>query len=205
VGQAEAGAGLVGQQIENARIEAPIAGVIVKRMVQLGGMVGPQAPAFTIQDTSSLKIEASVESSVFLRLQKGAPAAISADGMAGKTFSARVSVLAPTLDPASRRAAVELALDPGTQLIPNMFVRASVAVGRVPGARTIPREAVLDRAGNTVVYKVVDGRAVAVPLRLGPSDGARIAVEEGLAPGDNVVVGGLGQLSDGAAVRVNSE
>jgi membrane fusion protein, heavy metal efflux system len=78
-----------------------------------------------------------------------------------------------------------------------MFVRVELLAGENLRALTVPRRAVLEQAGRTLVYvhsapELFEARAVS----LGPEDGASVAVLRGLLPGDRVVTEGL------AAVRV---
>ena len=58
-------------------------------------------------------------------------------------------------------------------------------------------------APGTFVYVVKPDDTVAVqPVKLGPSSGERVAVDDGLQPGQVVVVDGADRLRDGAKVRV---
>ena len=69
VAQAEAAAGLVRQHLDNARIEAPIQGTVVRR--QVNWVAGCPGAALHHQDISALKIESSVDAASFGRLAKG--------------------------------------------------------------------------------------------------------------------------------------
>ena len=200
--QAEASAGLAQQQVDNARVESPISGTITRRPVNLGVQVGPQAPLFTVQDVATLKLEASVDAAGFARLTKGTEAAVTVDALPGQTFSGKVTLLSPSLDPVTRRATVELEIDNASgKLMPNMFAHADIAVGHLPGALTLPKEALYEAAGGAELFRIRDGKAQLVRPKLGPSDSTRVAVLEGLAEGDEVAVTGQASLADGAAVR----
>ncbi|MFM2153982.1 MAG: Macrolide-specific efflux protein MacA precursor [Pseudomonadota bacterium] len=203
VAQASAALGLLQQQLQNSRLESPIAGVVTRRLVNLGAMASQQMPAFTVQDASTLKLETSVDAAQFARLEKGAKARVTIDGLSGEEGTGTVTILAPTLDPLTRRAAVEIAIDNRTgQLLPHLFAKATVDVGTRAAALIVPREAVLEAAGGAVVYRVRAGKVEAVRPTFGPSDEKQVTVEGGLAEGDELAVTGLGNLSDGAAVKV---
>lgn len=203
--QAEAGKGLVEQQLVNSRIDSPIEGTVTRKNVNVGINTGPQSPAFTIQDVATLKLESSVQADEFARLAKGMPVAIRVDSYPGEIFSGKVDVLAPTLDPQTRRAAVEIAIDNHDgRLLPHMFARAAVTVGHLASATVVPKDAVLESPGGSVVYRVKAGHVEALRPKLGAEDEGFIPVLDGLSAGDEVAVGGLGSLSDGAAVRVSA-
>lgn len=203
IAQASAASGLMDQQIDNSRIEAPISGVVTKRNVNLGTMAAPQLPAFTIQDTATLKLESTVDPRQYAQLSRGKSATIAVDAFPGESFAGRVDVLAPTLDPQTRRALVEIAIDNGNgRLLPHLFAKADVKVGELAGALLVPHEAILEAPGGAVVFRVKESKVEAIRPKLGPTDGALVAVLEGLNEGDELALTGLGNLSDGAAVKV---
>ncbi len=109
-----------------------------------------------------------------------------------------------------------------TRLFPNQFVNVRLRLGMLADATTLPADAVQHGSIGTYVYlvesakaEVVDANAGAdkkgaadglkVTLRnvtTGARHGDRIAIVEGIAPGERVVLEGLDRLRDGASVRV---
>jgi len=202
VAQAEAAAGLMAQQVANARIEAPIAGTVVRKVAQLGMSVGQQLAAFTIQDLSTLKMETSVDALTWTKVRRGRPVEITTDALPGERFKGRIDVISPTLDPATRRAAVEILIDNARGLLlPNTFSRGQVTVRELPKVLALPRDAVLDAPGGAVVFRVKGGKAEKVRPEFGPTDGSLLSVLSGLEEGDEVALSGLGALADGQDVR----
>jgi hypothetical protein len=83
-----------------------------------------------------------------------------------------------------------------------MFVEAGILTERREGVPVVPRDAVTERGGRSVVF-VIDGqRAVLRTVALGLGDDDRVEVREGVAAGERVVVRGLETLTDGTRVRV---
>ncbi|HEY8209390.1 MAG TPA: efflux RND transporter periplasmic adaptor subunit [Myxococcaceae bacterium] len=205
--QAQAAEGLAGQNLDNSRITSPIAGTVTRRPVNVGNQVGPQAPMFTVQDLQALKLESSVDAVAFARLSKGQEAEVTVDAMPGQVFKGELTLLAPALDATTRRAACEIQIDNGSgRLLANAFARAELALGKLQNVLTVPREAVLEAPGGAVVYRMVgDSKVEAVRPKLGASDGHRVVVVEGLNDGDLVAVTGVGNLADGAVVKVASQ
>jgi RND family efflux transporter MFP subunit len=201
VAQAEAAAGLARQQVQNARIESPIAGTVTRRPVNVGNQVGPQSPLFTVQDVATLKMDTSVDAMVFHRLVKGQRAQVTVDALPGQSFRAEVKLLSPTLDPSTRRAAVEIAVENERgALMPHMFAQATISVGELKNVLVVRREAILPAAGGPLTYVVSNGVARAVRPKLGATDGERWVVLEGLEEGQVVATSALGSLSDGMKV-----
>lgn len=87
-------------------------------------------------------------------------------------------------------------------LFPNQFVNVRLLLDTLAGVVAVPTAAVQQGAKGSFVYRLGDGgKVAAVPVRLGPVDGALAAVDAGLAVGDKVVVDGLDKLKDGAQVE----
>ncbi|MBS0372737.1 MAG: MdtA/MuxA family multidrug efflux RND transporter periplasmic adaptor subunit [Proteobacteria bacterium] len=87
-------------------------------------------------------------------------------------------------------------------LFPNQFVNVRLILDTLSGVVTVPTAAVQQGAKGSYVYKVGEGNKVAsVPVKLGPVDGDKAVVEDGLAAGDRVVVDGLDKLKDGAQIE----
>lgn len=203
--QAEAAAGLAQQQVANANVDAPISGTVIRRPVNVGIQVGPQSPLFTLQDVAKLKLESSVDAASFAKLSKDKEAQVLVDAFPGQPFGGKVSLLSPSLDAQSRRAMVEIEVDNSAgKLMPNMFARAEVTLGTWPNILSIPKESVLEAPGGAIVYRVQNGKAQLLRPKLGNADQGRIAVLEGLVEGDELAATALGNLSDGALVKVSA-
>ncbi len=86
-------------------------------------------------------------------------------------------------------------------LYPNQFVNVRLLVDTLKGATVVPTAAIQRGAPGTFVYLLNKDQAVTVqPVKLGPANGDRVAVEEGLSPGDRVVIDGADKLRNGAKV-----
>jgi membrane fusion protein, multidrug efflux system len=80
-------------------------------------------------------------------------------------------------------------------------VNARLLVDVLTNATVIPSAAVQRGAQGTFVYVVQPDRTVNVrPVKLGPAQGERVAVTEGVTPGEALVVDGADKLRDGARV-----
>jgi multidrug efflux system membrane fusion protein len=88
-------------------------------------------------------------------------------------------------------------------LFPNQFVNVRMLLDVDRGAIVIPTSAVERGQPGTFVYLLrPDHTVTARAVRLGPTEGERVAVLAGLAPGDPVVVDGADRLKEGMAVIV---
>jgi membrane fusion protein, multidrug efflux system len=88
-------------------------------------------------------------------------------------------------------------------LFPNQFVNVKLIVDTLHDVTIAPSAAVQIGVPGTYVYVAnPDATASVRPVKLGARDGQNVAVLEGLAPGDKVVVDGVDRLRDGAKIRV---
>ena len=93
--------------------------------------------------------------------------------------------------------------NPQKMLLPGMFSRV-VAAGEVrKDAIVIPQRAVQELLGKTFVTVVGEGeKTESRPVKMGPRVGTNWIVEEGLKPGDRVIVEGALKTPPGTSVKV---
>jgi multidrug efflux system membrane fusion protein len=89
------------------------------------------------------------------------------------------------------------------RLFPNQFVNVRMLLEVKHDATIIPAAAIQRSAQGAFVYVIQPDDTVAMrSIELGPIEGESAAVDNGLAPGDQVVVDGLDKLRDGTKVEV---
>ena len=90
-------------------------------------------------------------------------------------------------------------------LFPNQFVNARMQIDTLRDVTIVPVGAVQRGAQNNFVYLLGDDGTVTLrTVRVGDTEGERAVIEDGLQPGDEVVVEGLDRLRDGSRVEVVS-
>ena len=88
-------------------------------------------------------------------------------------------------------------------LFPNQFVNVRLHMDRIVDALTIPSAAVQRGAPGLYAYVVKPDNTVQIrPLKLGPTEGDRVQILDGLAVNERVVVDGVDKLRDGAPVAL---
>jgi membrane fusion protein (multidrug efflux system) len=85
-----------------------------------------------------------------------------------------------------------------------MFIEAALAAEVRLGAVVVPEDAVLPLGGADYVWAVVDGKATRRQVTLGVRIPGFVEVREGVSAGEQVVVGGLERLFEGAAIIGNA-
>jgi RND family efflux transporter MFP subunit len=222
VALAEAALGLANHAYSDSRITSPIAGIVARKMIEVGATTGPGQPAFVVQDQGALEMQGTVPASDVGKLVKGAPVKVTVDELPGRTLEGTLATIAPTLEQESRRALVEVSLAPTEGLMPYMFGHADIGVAREPASgdgaakkdgevdaapRTsavlvVPASAVLPTADGAVVWAVRDGKAVKLKPTLGGRVDDEIIVVAGIEQGERVIVSGDTGIKEGIAVTV---
>lgn len=201
---ARAAVAITAEAVSNSWVTAPIAGTVTRSLVSIGAQAAPDTPLFQIQDiTAALKLEGSVVASDFARLRTGQDVQVTVSDLPGTVFPGKVTTLTPSLDPQTRRAAVEITIaNSKGRLLPNMFGQAYIVVGRTMAALAVPERALVNLPSGRVIYVVRNGKAVEVQARLGGVDDGFVVVESGIGEGENVVIAGQTALRNGVAVRM---
>lgn len=92
------------------------------------------------------------------------------------------------------------------KLFPNQFVNMRLRVQTLRAATVIPSAAVQRASFGTFVYVVKPDNSVTIRrIELGPAQGDRVAIAKGLADGEQVVLEGVDDLTEGAKVEVIPE
>jgi membrane fusion protein, multidrug efflux system len=109
-----------------------------------------------------------------------------------------------TVDPTTGQVTLRGAFpNPRGELLPGMYVRVQIEQGIDSDALAVPQQAIQrNDAGESEVYIVTDdGRAIVRPVRIGRVVDDHWLVQEGLKPGDRVVVDGFQKFVPGSLVN----
>lgn len=175
-------------------VRAPYAGVVAEVPIALGDMAMPGRPLLTLYDPAALRVTASVPQSAAGSVQADA-VRVELPGLAAAQqwpSATRVQVL-PTVDAATHTVQVRAELGAGPEgVAPGMFARLwlpATGSNTAGKAVTVPRSAIVRRAEMTGVYVQGEGgKPLLRQVRLGRSEGERVEVLSGVAPGEQVVV-----------------
>lgn len=196
--------------LDDSSLRAPFDGWVIKRSVDIGALVGPTGPAFTIADTRSVRAVFGVPDNAMGRIKVGQRQAITTDSFPDE-FSGRVSAISPAADPKSRVYSVEVTIpNPRNQLKSGMIASLSLGGEILPtSVLAVPLSAVIrdpQNAGSFAVL-IAEGAGDPVTVRsrnveLGDAYGNVIQVLSGLKTGERVVTTGSTLVRSGDTVRV---
>jgi len=186
-------------------VRAPIDGQLGAINNKLGDYVKAGTAVTSLVNNSQLWITLDVPGALAYRLRLGQRVRIKAPGLPERLAIARVTFIAPQLDVQRQTVMVRATIDnSGGVLRHNQRVEATLEMGRAERT-TIPAAATEVQAGQSFVFvalPIAGGRyrLQLRPVHLALPQGERYPVLAGLRPGEQVVVGDLAELSNGALV-----
>ncbi|ADU97097.1 efflux transporter, RND family, MFP subunit [Thermovibrio ammonificans HB-1] len=175
-------------------IYAPMSGIISFVSTQKGETVvaGLNAPQFvTILDPKRLENWIYVDETEIGKVKKGMPVEFTVDAYPGKVFKGKVVEIYPKpkiLNNVVYYIVVARGFKNVELLRPEMTTHNTVIAGVRKGVLVVPNAAVKWKNGHYVVYKVVGGKVVEVPVKVGWSDENYTQIVEGLKEGDKVAL-----------------
>ena len=192
-----------------ARSTTPIDGVVLYlartndgQPIADGQKVNAGLEVARIAPMDTLIADLDLVSPELAKVRPGQPVRIRHYAFDGVSMIGRVLRLSPTLDPGTHTFRVEVEVDnPGRLLKPGMFVQASIIVERREDVIVVPREAVTQRAGRSVVFSIDGQRARRRFVTLGLGSDDIVEVTDGIARTDRIVIRGLETLTNDTRVR----
>lgn len=188
---------------ENTVLTSPISGVVTARNYDAGDMTG-QLPILTIAQVQPVKIVINVSESELSKVNNGMPAVVKFDTYGDEEFAGKVTMVAPTVDVATRTFGVEVTVaNKDNRILPGMFARVELNLGTMEHV-VVPDKAVVKQpgSGNYYVYVYKDGKVSYNQVQLGQRMGDKYELISGVESGSQVVVSGQSRLANGDAVEL---
>jgi RND family efflux transporter MFP subunit len=195
-------------------LRAPADGVILAKLKEVGEMAVPGGFAgsgdlIRMANLSDLRAEVDIAEADLARVRLGQKATVTPDAYADKRYDAKVVKMYPQVNRAKGTLKVEVGiLNPDEYLLPDMSVRLQFLANDEPTTESgpplvlVPKGAVRSDSGGSFAWIVTDGRLRRQALRAGAERGDQVAIEQGLAGGEALVIGDAAGLSDGTRVKI---
>jgi Cu(I)/Ag(I) efflux system membrane fusion protein len=169
---------------------APRDGVVLERNVSDGMKMAAGDSLFRLADISTIWVLADVPERELAAVRIGAPATVRLRGRPGNLFEGRVSVIYPQVAEATRTAKIRIELaNRDGMLLPNMYADVEIGSGDAAPELAVPDSAVIDSgARRIVILDRGEGRFEPREVKLGQRGDGMVAITEGVAEGDRVVV-----------------
>jgi RND family efflux transporter, MFP subunit len=189
-------------------IRAPFDGVITKRYLHPGALVGPSTqtgqPILHLVMNHLLRLTVAVPENAVQAAKVGQPFTFTVPYLPGETFRTKIARMADAVDPHTYTMAIEADIrNTGDRLIPGSFVSVQWPVQRAQASLWVPATAVTNNQERNFVIQVEHGRAHWVDVRVGRSvAGSTEVFAAQLHPGDLIIRRATDTIRNGASVQV---
>lgn len=183
-----------------AEIKAPFAGVITRKLADVGDLASPGKPLLEMEDPDALRLEAGLPEALIGRVRQGDHLAVQLPAIDAR-IDATVAEIAPGADPLTRTVLLKLDLPAHPGLRTGLFGRVAVPL-KERTALLVPIEAVVRRGQMEIVFVALEDRAQLRLVKTGRRSGDEIELLSGVAAGERVVVENADRLRDRQPLEV---
>jgi len=203
VEQAQAGVSAVQNQINNATITAPIAGVVSEKAVEVGQLASGQSGSVTIIDYSNLTAEINVPDKMLAHIQVGQSVQVNINSLPDKKIVGVIDNISPNTSSKNNFYVVKVKIDNSNGDIKSgMFAKISLSAENKSNILMAPNETIKMENGVNYLYTVDNGEVKKVSIQTGISNEKFTEITSGIEVGVDIVTEGQNLLSDGEKVNL---
>jgi RND family efflux transporter MFP subunit len=183
---ARAGLDAAREGVSYTEIRTPYAGVVTRKLTQVGESVAPGTPLMVVASLDALRVVAEVPQSVAGQVRGASKAVVYVDG---RRVEATGVTMYPAAQPETNTFGIRVDLPRGVPgLAPGVFVKLGLVTGE-SDLLLVPLSAIIERSEMRAVYVVAaDGRVSLRQVRLGRPRGESIEILAGIAAGEVIAV-----------------
>jgi RND family efflux transporter MFP subunit len=188
--------------IERSSVRAPFSGVVVAERCEVGEWVGRGDPVSELASLHDLEVRVDVPERYFSRLVRGGEATVHFEALDGHEVKGRVEAIIPSANTQARTFPLKVRIaNPDGRIGAGMLARVVLPAGDARRAVVVPKDAVIIRGQEQMVYRLTDDDTVErVEVETGTGVGSWVEVRSGLDEGARVVTRGNERLSPGQKV-----
>jgi RND family efflux transporter MFP subunit len=187
-------------RLEFTRVTAPDDGIVTARDVNVGQIAQAGGEMLRLMRQGRLEWRGEVPEGRLNEIKPGQTAHVST--ASGLRLEGRVRIVGPTVERSNRTGLVYVDVNSGHGVLPGMFARGAIEVGRGK-AHMAPLASIVTADGYDYVFVLkpdftVERRRV----EIGVVQDAFVEIVTGVKPGERIVDSGAGFLKDGDLVNV---
>jgi membrane fusion protein, multidrug efflux system len=189
-------------KLDKTAIEAPFAGVLGLRQVNLGEYVDAGTPLVELTRVDPLELRFSIPQRYAGDLAVS-QRVMGRVGSCGASFDGEVVAIDPRVDPATRSMRLlAMVPNPDGELFPGMAVSLRLVVGEIADALVVPQEAIVRQGTKHIVYALdAENKAEQRSVQLGQFFVDGVHVVSGIDAGARVVTAGQQKLRPGSSTQ----
>ncbi|MCY6369053.1 efflux RND transporter periplasmic adaptor subunit [Clostridium ganghwense] len=191
-------------KLNDTIIKSPIDGVISKKQIEAGEMVGNNSIPFEIVQTDKVYVDAKLSEQYIDEIKKNSSAEIYIDSVSDKAFKGQIKYVSPAADERELTYLVRIEVDNKQNLLnPGMFCEAHFNVENKSNAVLVPTEAVLQEEGKNYVFIAKENSlAQKIVVKTGLQNEKNTEILSGLKGEEIIITKGQNYLKDGGSIKV---
>lgn len=186
-----------------AEIRAPFNGYVTEYHAEEGQWVKEGGDVLSLVDIDTVEVTAGLPERYLADVKPGDEVEVVVGSLDRRVFSGKISSVVPHADLRARVFPVKAILDNREHLIKS-FVSAEmrIRIGESGKIKLLPKDAIVNSPGGTIVFAVRKGVVHPVPVRRVGWYGGDAHVEGPVSPGEDVVIRGNERLQPMQKVRI---
>jgi RND family efflux transporter MFP subunit len=187
------------------RIEAPFAGVITARNIDIGALVdaGTSRELFRIAASDKLRVYVQAPQSYAAFIEPGLPVQVRFADRPGRDFPGKLVRTAAAIDPATGTLLTQIEMDNSSgELLPGSYAEVRLHLDAKRGLRLPVNSLIFGADGMRVAVVTAERRIALKSIRLGRDYGTEVEVVAGLGSDEAVVLNPPDALFEGQAVQL---
>lgn len=200
--QAEAACGIAEKNLNDCKLYAPFSGVIGQRRMSAGETVLPGVPVLTLLEVDQVKVRFSVPEQEIASMAADSRVRVAVPALGDSLLEAGRIEKGAVANPSAHTYDVRAGMpNRDGRLLPGMVCRVTVTPAGAVEEMAIPVRAVReDGDGGRFVWRVEGDSVVRADVRTGRFVGNDVVIEQGIRPGDRIVVDGTQKIGQGSKV-----
>jgi RND family efflux transporter, MFP subunit len=193
---------IINQQIENAKIIAPISGIITARNIKAGEFTNAGSVIASVLNICKLKATVFVDETEVYFISMNQHVDVVSPIFPDKNLTGKVIYISPSGDD-NHNYQIDIEINNSPELLKaGTNVNVSFNFETKQNQILIPKKALVNDKKLPYVYVITNNIVSARQVQVGISQGESIVIVSGLMPGEKIVVSGQINLSEGSKVNV---
>ncbi len=190
-------------RMAKTELRAPFAGIVGLRQISAGAYLRAGDDIARLDKIDVMKLDFRIPETFLGKITREQPVRVRVDSYPDERFQGRVYAVETSVDEKTRTVMLRARVpNPGTRLKPGMFARVSLELDSRADVVVVPEQAISPRGDKTFLFKVVDGKALLMEVKLGARRTGEVEITQGVAAGDLVITENQPMLQPGMAVKV---
>lgn len=187
--------------IRESNLKTPITGIVATRSKERGEAIKEGEPVYIVVDTSKVLMRYNLNESDLGKLEIGQTVMFTVDAYPGKSYSGKIYLISPLVDPQSRTVEIKVISDnPRMELKPGMFSRGEIAFSKSGKTFIVPQKSVILDESKSNGYLFVassEGLLFKKYISILSTVGENLEIKGELKDGNFIAVGDISGIQEG--------